>query len=446
MPTTSFTATIDDITQVSPGVWRIALAENSALLSIPEGDALVPGNVSSKPLILDPFINEANIINHPYNVLLNNALTSTNSANVQKLDYSDNPNTPINIEAIRNNTAEKADVSEYLYNSRGMYRARYGGSKLTSAELNKFRYSDKSYGAKPVVEHTSPYFVYFNWIGGTSPDLPRKTAAQIRYIIDLEGNAFSPEDSVEVISIVQQTFQDQSKVIINLDNPTQSGINMSSLNGQKTVLKGGKRIENLINTVSSSYASAVTGSELYFEVISSGQIQKVTSQGTWSQSSVGTFITASFTNSIIGGFNRFVGIGGDNINETKTVNSNTSQKYLPVSKTGYNDTTLPLTIQPYDVITFLTKLNNYEEFLILNVSSGSSLVHLELDRSIDLSDMEASGYSIRRYVDDAAYILLDTNKPGGGTSGGILRPKYMGPDVEKKIGKVIDDLKSKNLI
>ena len=398
--------------------------------------------------ILDKYV-DPTFKGSEYEALINNAIENRTSANFLQSDRFTGIN-PDNLDSILTTSASKATVQDSNYESNAYSNIRYNGVEHQASAFNAV---DSNTELVPV-DDTHTYFAYFNWIGGTSPDLPRMSQASVKYIIDLDGNIISPRgNDSEALEIVKQTFVQGEEAIVVLDNPTASGNNMSSLNGTQTIHKGGQRVENLISTLSSSYATAVTGSKFWFEDLEDGSavsIQGSPPNGNFTQGTSGTVgITGSFSSDILNTPHRYLGMSGSGIEGTTPVSTDSTQKYLAASDGGYSRPSLPFTISRGDVITFLHSTSNtYFDFLILNVDSGSSAtqVRLELDKPITLSAYEGKGYSIRRYVDAAGAIILDTNKPPGGTSGGILQPKHLPQGAEKKMQTIIKDLKEKGII
>ena len=269
MATNTFTATIESITPVSSGVWRIAIANGSAFLHANWESPINYDSASNRPVILDPFLNVANIDYNEYNALLNNATTPSNVGYLQEVDYDRGQIVASNIEQIRNNEAVRAEVNEYIHNSAGLVRGRYGGKQLRGLKLNEFTtgsteepptwLGDVSYGKNPVQEDKQIYFAYFDWAGGTTPEFTGKTALHIRYLIDQYGNSYTPDTDNISYSDLVQNFVEQTNVVVRLDNPQIAGSsNMAILNGPQKILKTGVRPEPIIYTQSgSSYTSSI---------------------------------------------------------------------------------------------------------------------------------------------------------------------------------------------
>lgn len=278
--TTTYTATIEDIAAVSSGVWRITLANGQAILSNNPLHIIAYDYIADTRVSLNPYIGVANIGYHPYNAILNNASAIANAANVQRIDYSNGSLTPINLDQIRTNTAEKADVQEYVYNSAGYIRGRYHGEQLTGADINKYTLGDISYGKTPVIESTTPYFCVFDYISGFSPEHNQANAIVLSYIVDEEGNLITP-DSTVALPILKQSFPQESEVEISIQSPGIGG-SEATLLGSQTILRAGTRIEPVIYSyTAATYLSPVysNGNLLQFDTDPSLQTYEVRATG-----------------------------------------------------------------------------------------------------------------------------------------------------------------------
>jgi len=238
--------------------------------------------------------------NSDYNALHNNATAIANSANLQKVDYSTSPLVPVNIQAIRNNDAVKAEVQEYLYNSAGMVSSRYIGKQLKGQQLNFWQSGDSSYGRTPVIEHKTPYFCIFDYISGFSPEHNQANAIVISYIVDELGNLITP-DSPEALPILKQAFPQESEVEITIQSPSIGG-SEATLLGRQTILKGGARLEPILfSYTAATYLSPVysAASKLQFDVRDTLATYDMAAQGSGTQSpttTVNAVTTITFSN------------------------------------------------------------------------------------------------------------------------------------------------------
>lgn len=223
---------------------------DSYIFDVTVGGTNISGsNQTAVSTILEPFISQ-NFDNSDFNALLNNAVEPANTANVQRVDYSTNPNIPVNIVAIRRNLAERADVQELLHTSPGLISGRYGGKQLTGQFVNEFRSGDKSYGKIPIIEHTTPYFCIFDYISGFSPEHNQANAIIISYIVDELGNLITP-DSPTALPILQQGFPSDSEFEISVQSSAIGGTEAKLL-GMNEVLRSGARIEPILYSYTAS--------------------------------------------------------------------------------------------------------------------------------------------------------------------------------------------------
>ena len=246
----------------------ITVGSAAALLRMPTSTAILAAfndllfpRASTVEVIALPYVTER-FNNSDYNALLNNATTVDTATNLQRVDYSSNPFTPINIAAIRNNTAEKADVQEYLHNSAGMVRGRYGGEQLKAASINKYTFGDVTYGKEPVIENQTSYFTYFNRISNTAPLLKNSMTADIRYLIDQQGALIDVQAESDDYYNLVQSYPGSSTAKVSLNSVLVNGINMTTVNGNKQVIRAGARVEPILYSHTGSnhtgYTSTLT--------------------------------------------------------------------------------------------------------------------------------------------------------------------------------------------
>lgn len=264
--TQTYTATVEDISAVSTGVWRITIANAQAIITNNPLQTIAYDYIADTNVRLSPYVNIPNVAYHPYNAVLNNAFLIANSANVQKVDYSNGSSLPLNLDQLRDNTADRADVQEYVYNSAGYIRGRYHGEQLVGAEINKYTVGDISYGKTPVVESTTPYFCVFDYISGFSPEHNKANAIVIAYIVDEEGNLITPDSQV-ALPILKQSFPDKSEFEISIQAGSIGG-SEATLLGTHSTLHAGARIEPILYSyTAATYLSPVfsSGNKLEFD-------------------------------------------------------------------------------------------------------------------------------------------------------------------------------------
>ena len=141
----------------------------------------------------------------PYNVLLNNVSDSVLSSLYMDVDYSNNPIIPINQQLLLSGSAAKFPVPDSNYTTYTIISPRYEGTKTTSPDFNKPIYQSLPQGYTKVITSASmlstesqvpnaskyaDYFVYFDWIGGSTPEYPGGGNIHCTYLISIEGKAY----------------------------------------------------------------------------------------------------------------------------------------------------------------------------------------------------------------------------------------------------------------
>ena len=178
------------------------------------------------PLIFD---------NSPFNTLFNNATGSEKNTYVQELDYGNGIETPVNLQAIIDNTAAKAQVNDSFYTSLSNIIPRYLGTKITSADYNfptpvpsgsfpqgitsvalerdlfrenKIRFKtgetgswagDNSYGQTAVIESNPIYFAHFK-SSRESREVFNTTTFDIDQLIQVPMNAIKGSSNLRISS------------------------------------------------------------------------------------------------------------------------------------------------------------------------------------------------------------------------------------------------------
>tara|TARA_R110000868_G_scaffold193091_1_gene437777 strand:- start:3291 stop:7736 length:4446 start_codon:yes stop_codon:yes gene_type:complete len=105
--------------------------------------------------------------------LLNNVSESRKSNLYQDEDYGSDAYRPTNYSLILSGSANKAEVQDSNYTlGSAWYKARYSGTKLTSATYNTYTPGDTSYSKEAVIDNYTDWFAYYDWIGGANPQYP----------------------------------------------------------------------------------------------------------------------------------------------------------------------------------------------------------------------------------------------------------------------------------
>ena len=255
-------------------------------------------NTTNATTILIPYHTQ-NFKESDYNATINNAINNVESNYRMKADYNGDL-LPANISAIAGGFAEKAQVQNFLEGSTGLASSRYTGQQLRAAVENEYTTGDISYGATPIVANPQTYAAYFDWVGGTSPELIGHAAAHISYLIDQEGNIIPTTASDIELYNIEQTFADNSPIVVDFENGeyvagASAGQPLSSLEGNQTVFKAARQTKAVISSRSgdNQYATSLTFS-------SSLDVQdfkfKATEAGTafWELVGIGNTVTVPY--------------------------------------------------------------------------------------------------------------------------------------------------------
>jgi hypothetical protein len=220
------------------------------LVSNPQPDGSFT-TIAKTPIlsIIEPFVPES-FETSDCNVILNNASIARFNSFYMDVDYSSNAIIAVNEQAILDGNATKAEVQASNYTTARVTFPRYIGSKNTSPDINVgYNASDivvpslfNNYEASllPSVESDGVYFASFDWIGGTTPELLNKSAAHITYLIDTNGNAYTPNISSSYYYNLIDSFNsnnNKANVLLKDTNVELTGSNNLQIPGIVGVIK-----------------------------------------------------------------------------------------------------------------------------------------------------------------------------------------------------------------
>ena len=153
-----------------------------------------------------------------YNSLLNNVYSNRVSDKYYDVDYNMNLLNPVNFQPIISQSALYAQVQDSNYTSGSAWtRARYSGTKLSSATYNTYTDGDISYGKTAVIDTYRTFFLYFSkitaaqagvdgiWSGGNVKGVA---------LITPEGTSISLDKTNENIGLIQSLFPSGSLVTL----------------------------------------------------------------------------------------------------------------------------------------------------------------------------------------------------------------------------------------
>jgi hypothetical protein len=175
----------------------------------------VPSSSAPSVTVFNPTLTTT-FTNTDCDVTMNNAIEDRVSNFYQQVEYSNFNTTPSNYQAVISRSATFAQVNDFNYYSTPRALAKYQGAKLVSSKLNFYSSSDIGPVNSPNVQLLENYFLYFDWIGDTSPDIMGSSVAHIRALIDIDGNIYEPSDVGMYFDNYVRTFSkgDHVNVII----------------------------------------------------------------------------------------------------------------------------------------------------------------------------------------------------------------------------------------
>ena len=131
------------------------------------------------------------------------------------------------------------------------------------------------------------------------------------------------------------------------------------------------------------------------------------------------------------------------------LNSFYGQKQEDIANTGFFGIVNDFVLQPVDGTTGTlgdeirfegTETQTYT----VTAVSNTNPITITVDRDITATNL--NWFLVRRYVDNPANIILEVDKPAGGTSPGILKPQYLSKDAENNIDTILEGLRRDSLI
>ena len=124
------------------------------------------------------------------------------------------------------------------------------------------------------------------------------------------------------------------------------------------------------------------------------------------------------------------------------------QRQQDIEGSGFFGITNDFVLEVGDEIRFQgTETQTYKIISIdvATILNPGALVYT-VDRNLTLTNTEMNWFLVRRYVDNPANIILEVDKPAGGTSPGILKPQYLSRNAEDNIDTILENLRRDALI
>jgi hypothetical protein len=197
---------------------------NGSEIIVTDGQALEQGEYS-------------NTLTGSYGSLVNLGATyqnidkSVRSEVLLDLDYNSNQNTPVNYGIVTYSISQSqvdnfstytnasnpyAQVQDYNYNLKRSLLPRYIGSETVSTTYNTYTNGDKSYGKTAAIDKGKYQYAYLVDIYNASRYMPKRSNAQIKYLIDNNENVLNLTKANQNIFEVQNVYKSGQTTDISL--------------------------------------------------------------------------------------------------------------------------------------------------------------------------------------------------------------------------------------
>ena len=188
-------------------------------------------------------------------VLLNNVELYRENPFLQDIDYSTDPNTPVNFPLIISGTAARGTVPESYYTALSSINLKYNGSKVQSLDFNVYNplgfrgltttdFGDPinigTYGQTPSVSSLDTAIYEFEWGGGTNPEIQGCGAVKLGKILQVSSpeqiQTINPSDGISDVLIPSRVHPlSQSAYNVNAFLSQSQGDYYQILNGNNPV-------------------------------------------------------------------------------------------------------------------------------------------------------------------------------------------------------------------
>jgi hypothetical protein len=388
----------------------------------------------------DIIIYEA-FIDQDCEVLSGDVQIERQSSKYMLADFNNSFSTASNEAAILGGYATKATVQDSNYTSYRVANPRYYGSRTTSSGFNLPMTTGSSIGKVPNVEQLGSYFIYFDWVGSSNPELKNAYNVHAKFMVDELGNVINPGNATSSYYYnLLDTYPDESTPTLTLYNTAGSDGGSRSF----PVIKPGVEVWPIVYTDSGSLGNN------YITPISfdNGQ-QTLSVTNFWTTGSLSPSVLTSSTDLSIVGPKSLADVY-ENGNPPYVYGfESASYQQNPVAGTGFNDP-LPFNILPYDEF----RVSGSEDLVwqITRVSHSynagvSTELFVTLDRAYTGS-YPPDYFLIRRYVTNPSLVIVGSTSSivnaGGGT--GFLLPQYTSQALTTNFNDIIQNLAQKNLI
>jgi hypothetical protein len=405
--------------------------------------------------------------------LLNNVSGSRTSFLYQTIDYNTNTNFPININSILSGSIYKAEVQDSNYISGSSYvNARYNGSKLIGAQINKYNVGDITYGKQPVINNNSIYLAHFQRTPGWTPEVMNSVKAEINFLIDENLDTIRIKGDNAKLNEIQRLFPAGQKAFFDYFDTKRFEADLNAFQqGIYTIHSSGYEYKGYLGTQSYFFDPSLNtlssdGKTGYNENINIVEPKNI------GQSYTAPFLEInSHSPNYITGSSLLYNIHLNNyvtssqyssskspekfyfwdINSTAIKPPFVSSDIQTANGVGFSDFKIPIIFEKGDEIRFGSgsitlfsnsnlKTNNHvtnedQTYIITNIElvTANSLIIFKVDRSIELNKIESGSFFFRKKVEQETTVLLIGDKPAGGTSDGFIYNEDILENTKNKI-------------
>jgi hypothetical protein len=182
------------------------------------------------------------------------------------VDYTDNITTPVNQQLILSGSATRFAIPDSNYTMVRNINPRYNGSRTTSPGFNQPIYKDldtlSTQSQIPNASKYVNYFVYFDWIGGSTPEYPGGGNMHCTYLISTEGIAYPLTTENKNLFTVENIFIKGQKANI-LPAVYSAGSNTT----QVDIIEGGALYDTIFANSGSTTGLLTGGFAIYVKDI-----------------------------------------------------------------------------------------------------------------------------------------------------------------------------------
>lgn len=398
---------------------------------------------------------------------LNNATNIRQSQFIQDVDYSNGSNIsgsgillPQNINLLRKNNAERAQTPDSNYTQNSHTIIRYKGSKTTREKVNEYQDTEPrdNLGPIPNVELKNAYIGYFNRILDPYPNLNKKTAFFLKYLIDDTSTVYDPSLTDINFSLLENTYK-----LKGYDNtPTKCRISIQNISEAKEL----KNLEETLPGVFKvgEYPTPI----LYSQTSAQGNVAPSTGiplLGVSNVTATGPWWTVDATDrkklncvssGLINNYNNNYYMGS--LPYTPGQNEDFPSGLEP-SFTQFDPTTNQWSMISQSIDTasisrgdeFRFENNEDLTFEVIDIDyTASTSLSVTLNKEVG-TGVDTDFFLIRRYEKNPGFVVLDVPKPYGfpvsqSSSPGILAPEYRVKILEEDPDTILSTLIEKNLI